>query len=110
MKRIQDIAAQIDGYDTEALSVAAAQAFIAQLVGRLGEVESVPLKSALGRVLASHIVSPIHVPAHDNSAMDGYALRSGGLDTDKPNHLRVAGKALAGRPFEGSVAAGCLQG
>ena len=106
MTRMHDIAAHIDGYDTESLSVAAAQAFIAQLVGRVGEVERVPLKSALGRVLASDIVSPINVPAHDNSAMDGYALRAGDLDTDKPNHLRVAGKALAGQPFDGHVAAG----
>ena len=106
MTRLHDIAAHIDGYDTESLSVAAAQAFIAQLVGRVGEVERVPLKSALGRVLASDIVSPIHVPAHDNSAMDGYALRSGDLAADVPNHLRVAGKALAGQPFDGSVAAG----
>jgi molybdopterin molybdotransferase len=106
MKRIHDIAAQIDGYDTEALSVAAAQAFIAQLVPRVSEAQSVPLKSALGRVLASDIVSPINVPAHDNSAMDGYALRSGDLAADRPSRFRVAGKALAGRPFDGSVAAG----
>ena len=50
---MHDIAAHIDGYDTESLPVAAAQAFIAQLVPRVGEAESVPLKSALGRVLAS---------------------------------------------------------
>lgn len=106
MNRIHDIAAQIDGCDTEALSVAAAQAFIAQWVPRVSEAQSVPLKSALGRVLASDIVSPINVPAHDNSAMDGYALRSGDLAADGPSRFRVAGKALAGRPFEGSVAAG----
>ncbi|OYY63459.1 MAG: molybdopterin molybdenumtransferase MoeA [Burkholderiales bacterium 28-67-8] len=106
MTRLHDIAAHIDGYDTESLSVAVAQAFIAQLVPRVGEAESVPLKSALGRVLASDIVSPINVPAHDNSAMDGYALRASDLAADVPNHLRVAGKALAGQPFAGSVAAG----
>jgi molybdopterin molybdotransferase len=103
---MHDIAAHIDGYDTESLPVAAAQAFIAQLVPRVGEAESVPLKSALGRVLASDIVSPINVPAHDNSAMDGYALRSVDLTADAPNHLRVAGKAMAAQPFDGSVAAG----
>ena len=103
---MHDIAAHIDGYDTESLPVAAAQAFIAQLVPRVGEAESVPLKSALGRVLASDIVSPINVPAHDNSAMDGYALRASDLAADVPNHLRVAGKALAGQPFDVSVSAG----
>ena len=106
MSLIHDIAAHIDGYDTEALPVAAAQTFIARLVPRVSETESVSLKSALGRVLASDIVSPINVPAHDNSAMDGYALRWGDLAVDLPNRLRVAGKALAGQPFEGSVAAG----
>ena len=106
MTRMHDIAAHIDGYDTESLSVAAAQAFIARLVPRVSETDSVPLKSALGRVLARDIVSPINVPAHDNSAMDGYALRAGDLTAGVPNHLRVAGKALAGQPFAGSVAAG----
>ena len=37
------------------------------------------LRAALGRVLARDIVSPIDVPAHDNSAMDGYALRGSDL-------------------------------
>jgi molybdopterin molybdotransferase len=37
--------------------------------------EQVALRAALGRVLARDIISPINVPAHDNSAMDGYALR-----------------------------------
>ncbi len=106
MTRLHDIAAHIDGYDAESLNVVAAQAFISRLVPRVRDAESVPLKGALGRVLARDIVSPINVPAHDNSAMDGYALRSGDLAADVPNHLRVAGKALAGQPFDGSVAAG----
>jgi molybdopterin molybdotransferase len=110
LRRLHDLEAHIDGYDTEALPVAAAQAFIAQLVPRVSEVQSVPLKSALGRVLASDIVSPINVPAHDNSAMDGYALRSGDLAGDVPSRFRVAGKALAGSPFDGSVPAGsCIR-
>jgi molybdopterin molybdotransferase len=103
MTRIHDIAAHIDGYDAESLSVTAAQAFIARLVPRVNEAQSVPLKSALGRVLASDIVSPINVPAHDNSAMDGYALRSSDLAAGTPNRLRVAGKALAGQPFDGGI-------
>ncbi len=106
MNCTRDIAAHIDGYDTESMPVAAAQAFIAKLVEPVGESERVPLKSALGRVLASDIVSPIDVPAHDNSAMDGYALRSGDLAADVPNRLPVAGKTLAGQPFEGNVRAG----
>ena len=105
MTRIHDIAAHIDGYDAESLSVTAAQAFIARLVPRVNEAQGVPLKSALGRVLATDIVSPINVPAHDNSAMDGYALRSSDLAAGTPNRLRVAGRALAGQPFDGGMAA-----
>ena len=37
--------------------------------------ESIPAAMALGRVLAADVVSPLDVPPHDNSAMDGYALR-----------------------------------
>lgn len=44
--------------------------------GGLGRTESVPAHQALGRVLAADILSPLDVPPHDNSAMDGYALRT----------------------------------
>ena len=38
--------------------------------------EKVDLYSALGRVLAEDIQAPYDVPPHDNSAMDGYAVRA----------------------------------
>ena len=44
--------------------------------GGLGRTETVPAPQALGRVLAADILSPLDVPPHDNSAMDGYALRA----------------------------------
>ena len=73
-------------------------------------VESLPIRSALGRVLARDIVSRINVPASDNSAMDGYALRGGELRTDAPTTFAVAGKGFAGQPFTGEVPAGhCLR-
>ena len=40
----------------------------------LQETEEVGLGNALGRVLAADVISPLDVPGHDNSAMDGYAL------------------------------------
>jgi molybdopterin molybdotransferase len=43
------------------------------------EVERVQLVSALGRVLAEDLRSPIDVPGWDNSAMDGYAVRTADL-------------------------------
>ena len=64
---LQEIASCVNGYDPNALPVASAQAFIAQLVPRVQAVEMLALRSSLGRVLARDIVSAINVPAHDNS-------------------------------------------
>ena len=63
------------------------------------------MREALGRVLAQDIVPPINVPAHDNSAMDGYAVRFSDLATSD-TRLKEIGTALAGKPFEGEVGAG----
>jgi molybdopterin molybdotransferase len=90
------IASCISGYDPNALPIAQAREFIAQLVPRLDAVEMVPLRSALGRVLARDIVSGFNVPSHDNSAMDGYALRGADLRTDGDTVMRVAGETHAG--------------
>src|SRR6185369_17340679 len=69
------------------------------------EMESVPVRMGLGRVLAQEIVPPINVPAHDNTAMDGYAVRSLDLQ-EKEFSLEEIGAALAGRPFKGRVGPG----
>ncbi len=103
---LQDIASCVSGYDPNALPVAQAQEFIARLVPRVQAVEMLPIRSALGRVLARNIVSPIDVPAHDNSAMDGYALRGAELSTEATTVLLCAGTGFAGQHFEGSVAPG----
>ena len=110
MPSLQDIASCIAGYDPKALPVAQAQEFITRLVPRVEAVESVPIRSALGRVLARDIVSPINVPASDNSAMDGYALRGSDLLVDAPTALDVVGTGFAGDPSPGEVLAGqCLR-
>ncbi len=70
------------------------------------EVEFVPVTQALGRVLAEEVASPIAVPAYDNSAMDGYALRVADLAAGR--RLPVAQWIPAGKNPEplasGSVA------
>ena len=92
-------------YDPHALPVTAAQAIVRQWATPVAAVERVPLHDALNRVLAEDIVSPSDVPAHDNSAMDGYAFQSAALaDASATVELTVAGKALAGHPFDGAVA------
>ena len=58
--------------------------------------EQVPLADALGRVLAEPVVSRIDVPGWDNSAMDGYAVRSADLTGELPR-LRVVQRIAATR-------------
>src|SRR5438105_2387063 len=63
-------------------------------------------RAALGRVLASDVVSPIAVPGHDNSAMDGYAVRFADLHPTAETVLRRVGESFAGKPWGGSIHAG----
>lgn len=103
---LQAIADSLAGYDPTSLPVDQAQAFISRLVPTVEGVEQLALRSALGRVLAAPVLSPIDVPSYDNSAMDGYALRGADLRTDGPSSLEVVGKGLAGARFEGRVGPG----
>jgi len=107
MKSLDEIAQALQGFDPQALSVNKAQEFIQHLVQTLPTIatEELPLMQALGRIVAEDIVSPINVPAQDNSAMDGFAFDGAQLGTS-PLKLRVVGKALAGKAWQGSVARG----
>ena len=87
MTRTADIAATLQGYDPQALRADAVSAFLRQLVEPVTEVQRVPLPAALGRVLAEDVVSPISVPPHDNSAMDGYAFDGAQLRPGQPLSL-----------------------
>ena len=112
MKSLADIAAALQGYDPQALSVSQVGEFLAQLTQPLPthEAQDVPLFEALGRVLAQDVISPIHVPPHNNSAMDGYAFDGSQLSPAQALHLRVVGTALAGKAWPGRVQAGeCLK-
>ena len=103
---LQEIASCVAGYDPNALPVAQAREFIARLVPRVEAVEMLPIRSALGRVLARDIVSAINVPASDNSAMDGYALRGAELCADGDTVLTSIGTGFAGQQFGGAVQTG----
>lgn len=102
---LADVISCLSDYDPDALPVTDAQAIIKQFIRPIHAVEKVALRSALARVLAADIVSPISVPAHDNSAMDGYAFHSAALSADKDLSLRVVGTAYAGRAYHGEVGA-----
>lgn len=106
MKTIAQIAAELQGYDPQALSAADVNTFLERLVEPVSATEDLPLFSALGRVLAQDVISPISVPPHDNSAMDGYAFAGAQLVTGQPLTLRVVSTALAGKAWVGTVAAG----
>lgn len=112
MKSLADIAAALQGYDPQALSVQQVHAFLDQLVQPIPrqDAHELPLFEALGRVLAQDVISPIDVPAHDNSAMDGFAFDGTQLSHTQPVTLRVVGTALAGRAWQGTVQHGeCLK-
>jgi molybdopterin molybdotransferase len=91
----------LDGYDPDALRVDKARQAILACLTPINETEKVEVRAALGRVLGEDIVPSIDVPAHDNSAMDGYAVRSS--DLHQETSLEEIGSALAGRPFHGQV-------
>ncbi len=105
MSGIAQTVSCLDGYDPDALRVDKAREAIRSCLSVVQEAEAVKTREALGRVLAQDIVPSINVPAHDNSAMDGYAVRSSDFSSGEIA-LKEIGSALAGRPFDGKVGAG----
>ncbi len=103
---LDQIAERLQGYDPQALSASQVNAFLAQLVQPVREQEVVPLMQAHGRILAQDVVSPISVPPHDNSAMDGFALRGAELTAGQASSFKVVGTAFAGAAWQGTVQAG----
>ena len=95
----------LDDYDPDALRVDKANEAVRACLSPITATETVAIRQALGRVLAQDIVPSINVPAHDNSAMDGYALRFSDLQPGE-TALTEVGAAFAGRVFEGKVGAG----
>ncbi len=103
MKTLEQVAASLQGYDPQALRADTALKFLQKMVTPVSQTESVGLKAALGRVLAHDVVSPIDVPAHDNSAMDGFAFDGSLLQAEQSLNLEVVGTALAGKAWSGTI-------
>lgn len=80
------------------MSVEQARQIIFQNIQPLTDRLTLPLQEILGQVLCEDIISGVDVPAFDNSAMDGYALRYADLKTT--NKLKQVGKSFAGHAFE----------
>lgn len=94
------------GHDAPSMSLDEARRRVHAALQPPEMVLRLPIRDALDRVLAEDIHSPIDVPGHANSAMDGYALRAADLEADHTAPLAVVGRALAGHPFDGEVGAG----
>lgn len=88
------------------LSVADARSRIEALVVPVSGREQLHIRNALNRILAEPVISTIDVPPYTNSAMDGYAVRGGDLPSNGTRRLRIIGRAMAGTPFNGTVASG----
>ena len=109
MSTIAQAVSCLDGYDPDALRVDKAGEAIRACLTPVTQTETIAIRDSLGRVLAQEIVPRINVPGHDNSAMDGYAVRF--LDLNSSNEkketiLRQIGTAFAGKVFQGKVQAG----
>jgi molybdopterin molybdotransferase len=99
-----------DPFDADALSVEEAARRIAADVMPISGREEVAVREALGRIVAEDILSPIDVPAHVNSAVDGYAVRSVDLPERRTKTLALVGTAWAGRPCREALGAGqCIR-
>jgi molybdopterin molybdotransferase len=106
MKKIAEVVSCLDGYDPNALHVDKAREAIRACLAPVRERERLATRAALGRVLAEDIVPNIDVPAHDNSAMDGFAVRAADLEPEGETRLEEIGTAFAGRAFHGKLGAG----
>ncbi|MBI1398276.1 MAG: molybdopterin molybdenumtransferase MoeA [Betaproteobacteria bacterium] len=95
-----------DDYDPNSMPVDKAREHIRSFLTPIGTVERLHIRDALGRVLASDVASTVNVPSHDNSGMDGYAVRHADLAADRDVTLEIAGASFAGKPFQGALKPG----
>jgi len=95
-----------DDYDPNSMPVDTARALIRQFLEPVTTVERVHIRFALDRVLAEDVISPLDVPGHDNSAMDGWAVRFADLAANGETTLLRVGESFAGKPYEGSIGPG----
>ncbi len=95
-----------DDYDPNSMPVDKARALIREFLTPITGTLRLPIRSALGHVLAEDIISPVDVPAHRNSAMDGWAMRFADLAGEGESTLTEVGTSFAGKAFGKPVGAG----
>lgn len=94
---IESVDSCMDDYDNS-LRIAEAREKILDFITPISDYKTLALRDCLDQVLAEDIQSPLDVPNHVNSAMDGYALRGADLPTECNKEFTVAGIAFAGQP------------
>ncbi|MBI4938959.1 MAG: molybdopterin molybdotransferase MoeA [Nitrosomonadales bacterium] len=99
------VLAALDDYDPNSMPVEQARLLIRKFLAAPLEQESINLSDALRRTLAEDVLSPMNVPPHDYSAMDGYAMRHADLE-NAPCKLKIAGSAFAGHAYTGRIGEG----
>lgn len=79
------------------LPLAEAQARIAAQFRPVAGIETVALRDAIGRILASDVTASMDLPPQPNSAVDGYAFRHADLALSGPTTLTLQGRTAAGQ-------------
>jgi len=92
--------------ETDFQTVEEARIKILSLLKPITGTRTVAIRDALDQVLAFDVLSPINVPAHDNSAMDGYAFNSRNIQAAGITSLKMVGTAYAGKAFAGTCTEG----
>ncbi len=96
-----------DDYDPNSMPVDKARDFISKFLAPLQVTERLHIRAALGRVVSEDIVSPLDVPGHDNSAMDGWAYRHADVNAGEgTTAMKRVGTSYAGKPYLGAVGHG----
>jgi len=104
-RTLHDLTATSD-YDPNSMPVEKAREHIRAFLSPVTAIERLNIRAALGRVLAEDVISPVNVPQHDNSAMDGFAVRFADLKADGETTLRIIGTAFAGKPYTATLGPG----
>ena len=96
----------VDPFEEGMLSLDEALRMLGQRIRPIEDRETLPIRECLDRVIDAPVTSPISIPPHANSAMDGFAVAISSLETSAITELEEIGTAYAGKPFQGTCGPG----
>jgi len=88
-------------FEQDTITVAQAVENILLSTTGINDFSQLHIRECLNRVIYEDISSPLDVPGHNNSAMDGFALSCQDLPTENFSTFKIIGTAFAGKPFSG---------